>query len=62
MGGTDWTDLAQDSDRWRTLINEEMNLGVPQNVGNFLTSGVLVSFSKWTLLHGLSQQTMPLGT
>ena len=34
----DWTDLAQDSDRWLTLINEEMNLRFLQNVGNFLTS------------------------
>ena len=36
--GIDWIDLAQGRDRWRALVNEVMNLRVPQNVGNFLTS------------------------
>jgi len=36
--GIDWIDLALDRDRWRTLINTVMNLWVPYNVGNFLTS------------------------
>jgi len=27
--GIDWIDLAQDRDRWRSLINAEMNLRVP---------------------------------
>jgi hypothetical protein len=26
MGGIDWTDLAQDKDRWRALVNAVMNL------------------------------------
>jgi hypothetical protein len=28
-GGMDWNDLAQDRDRWRTLVNAVMNLLVP---------------------------------
>jgi hypothetical protein len=28
-GGIDWIDLAQDRDRWRTLVNTVMNLRVP---------------------------------
>ena len=28
-GGTDWTDLAQDSDRCPALVNAVMNLRVP---------------------------------
>ena len=28
-GGMDWIDLAQDRDRWRTVVNALMILGVP---------------------------------
>jgi len=28
-GYTDWIGLAQDRDRWRTLVSAVMNLGVP---------------------------------
>jgi hypothetical protein len=34
----DWTDLAQNSNQWRTLVNTAMNLRVPQNVGKLLSS------------------------
>jgi len=28
-GGMDWTDLAEDRDRWQALVNAVMNLQVP---------------------------------
>jgi len=28
-GGLDWIDLAQDRDRWRALVNAEVNLRFP---------------------------------
>jgi hypothetical protein len=28
-GGMDWTDLAQDKDRWWALVNAAMNLQIP---------------------------------
>ena len=51
----DWIGLAQDRDRWRTLVSAVMNLQVPRNAGNFLTSCKPVSFSRRTLHHGVSK-------
>jgi len=44
-GGMDWINLAQKRDRWRAVVSAVMNLLVPQNVGNILTSRGSVSIS-----------------
>jgi hypothetical protein len=51
----DWIGLAQDRDRWRTLVSEVMNLGVPWNAGNFLTSCKPISCSSCTLHRAVSK-------
>ena len=50
-GYVDWIGLAQDRDRWRTLVSAVMNLGFHKNAGNFLTSCKPVSFSRRTAHH-----------
>ena len=47
-GYMDWIGRAQDRDRWRTLVSAVMNLRVPWNAGNFLTSCKPVSCSRRT--------------
>jgi hypothetical protein len=42
----DWIDLAQDKDQWRALVNTRMNLRVPYNVRNFLSSCMIGGFSR----------------
>jgi len=49
----DLTDLVQDKDRGQAFMNAVMNLQVPYNAGNFLTSRNPLRFSK-TLLPGFS--------
>ena len=51
-GYVDWIGLAQDRDRWQTLVSV---FGFHKNVGNFLTSCKPVSFSRRTLHHGVSK-------
>jgi len=43
---------------WQAFVNAVMNLRVPKNAGNFLTSLEPVSFSRRTLLHGVIEQVM----
>jgi hypothetical protein len=38
-GGVGWIGLAEDRNRWRTLVNSVLNLRVPQNAGE-LSSGL----------------------
>jgi hypothetical protein len=54
-GVMDWINLAQDRDRWQALVNAVMNLWVPLNAGNFVSSSGRFSFSGRTLLHGVSE-------
>jgi hypothetical protein len=51
-----WIGLAQDRDRWWPLASALMNLGIPWNEGNFLTSCKPVSCSRRTLHHGVSKE------
>jgi hypothetical protein len=41
-GDVDWISLAQDRNRWRTLVNSVLNLRVPWNAGK-LSSGLTSS-------------------
>jgi hypothetical protein len=38
FGDVDWIHLTQDRGTWLALVNTVMNLQVPKNEGNFLTS------------------------
>jgi len=51
----DWIELAQNMDMWWALVTAVMNLRVPLNEGNFLTSWEPIIFSRMTLLHGISK-------
>ena len=53
-GGMDWIKLVQDRDRWQPVVYMVMNVWFPSYEWNFLTSLEPVSFSRRTLLNGLS--------
>jgi hypothetical protein len=46
FGGVNRTEVAQDRDKWRKLLNVVMNFQVLYNSGTFLTSCKPVNFSK----------------
>ena len=54
-GYMDWIGLDQDRDMWRNLVSAVMNLRVPWNAGNFLSSCKPVSCSRRTLHRGVSK-------
>jgi hypothetical protein len=54
MGVYDYIYVAQKRERY-AFVNTVMNLTVPYDLGNLLTSPVAINFSRKTLLHGANQ-------
>jgi len=46
--------LVQNRDRWQKFVNAEINIGLPQNEGNFLTNRGPVCFSTRSIFHVVS--------
>ena len=57
VGGScgDWMELAQDRDRWQALVSTVRNLWVPKMQWISWLAAEPVSFSRRTLLHGISK-------
>jgi hypothetical protein len=53
-GGMDWTDLVQERDQLRTLVNKAINLMIPWNIGSFFSNWATGNFSRRSKLHGVS--------
>jgi hypothetical protein len=49
--GMDLIDLTEGRDQWRALVNTVMNLWVPLNAGNSLSSCTIGGFSRRAELH-----------
>jgi hypothetical protein len=45
------TDLAQDREEWRTLVNTVTNIWIPHNGGKFLSAFTICGFSHRAQLH-----------
>ena len=56
--GMDYIDLAQGRDRWQAIVKAVMNIRVPQNAGNLLSSLGRFSFIGRSLLRGVSYLRM----
>jgi hypothetical protein len=53
-GDVDWIGLAQDTDRWRALVNSVLNLRIPYNAGKPSSVQATRDLSSSAQLHGVS--------
>jgi hypothetical protein len=50
----DWIGLAQDTDRWRALVNSVLNLRLPENAGKLSSILTTRDLSSIAQLYGVS--------